>query len=182
MTMKDWNLFNHQILFSASLLHYPTSESSIIPRLQLFTHPFCVNKSRTPPPPPTVVCSLPQCWLLISMMAHGEDVDFSVLNEQIGTAECQLQRKLFVLRRPICLVNETEVQTRTAQPYGRDAAAAAALVLLRWGEINGQERVSLALLTVQPSSVCSRLCWHSYIQLNMSFGRRFVCSGRWREV
>lgn len=115
-SIQPWNL----ILFSAS--RYPTSESSIIPRLQLSikTSSSSVWIKAEPPPP----CSLPECWLLISMMAHGEDVDVSVLNEKVGTAECQLQRKPFVLQRPICLVNETVVQTRTARPCGKDAAAA----------------------------------------------------------
>ena len=57
-------LFNRQILFSAS--HYPTSESSIIPRLQLLVWKkktrisrvcVCVNKSRNPAPllPPSAL-------------------------------------------------------------------------------------------------------------------------------
>lgn len=65
------------------------------------------------------------------MMAHIEDVGASVLNERVGTAECGLQRKPFVLRRPMCLLNETVVQSRTARPRRKDAAAAAARVLLR---------------------------------------------------
>lgn len=108
----DWDLFNDLILFTAS--RYPTSESGFTPRLRLST------KSSPPPPP-----------ILWSMMTHRKDVDVSVLNEQVGTAQCQLQRKPFVLQRPIRLVNETVVQTRTARPYGKDAAA---LVLLRWEE------------------------------------------------
>lgn len=125
--LKSFQPFN-LILFTAS--RYPISESRIIPRIHLSTKNSNSVWIEVVVPPP--LGSLPECWLLISMMAHSKDVNVSVLNEQVGTALCQLKRKPFVLRRPICLVNETVVQTRTARPYGKDAAAA--LVLLRWEE------------------------------------------------
>lgn len=95
-------------------------------------HPSSVfsRAQRAAAPRRSLARSLPQSCLQISMMAHIEDVDVSVLNERVGTAECRLQRKPFVLRRPICLLNETVVQSRTARPRRKDAAAAA-LVLLR---------------------------------------------------